>query len=158
VEVMAHPETGRVYIRAGILFDHEIEFRDYLLMFDPATLPEGPEKVEVKPQMLGDFFASMAFGPDHTLFFSLMPDPEAEIPSFPEAYSGIFIADTDGKVLKRITKERYDNGPTLMPDSGYLIINRKNTLPDIIALTMRTILKQRNPTRSSPTTQAKKKN
>ncbi|MBI5178678.1 MAG: hypothetical protein HZA04_05410 [Nitrospinae bacterium] len=158
VEVMAHPKTGRVYIRAGILFDHEIEFRDSLLMFDPATLPAGAEKVEVRPKILGDTFATMTFGPDDTFFFSLMPDPEAETPSFPEEYSGIFIADTHGKVLKRVTKERYDNGPTFMPEVGYLIISRKNTLPGIIALTMRTILKQRNPTRSSVPAQAKKKN
>ncbi|MBI5178643.1 MAG: hypothetical protein HZA04_05235 [Nitrospinae bacterium] len=143
MRIMVHPKTERVFIHTGLSFDGEIEFIEYLFMFDPAQLPKKGNTITVKPQLLGDIFATVAFGPDNTLLFSLMPNQEASTPAFPEKYKGIFMADLDGKVIGRITKDHYDLEPAYMDERRLLVISRENRLP-FNALYMRTIMYWRN--------------
>ncbi len=137
VGILVHPETGKVYIHAGFADGMELSSVEYLFMFDPAELPKKGKRNVVKPKFLGNIFATVECGPGGTLLFSMMPDQEGYEPSFPKAYEGIFLADSDGKVLKRVTKsEGKDEGcckiyPRFMPERNFLIVTRQNvTLGD----------------------------
>jgi hypothetical protein len=125
VELLVHPLTGMVYLRAGLAYTGDVISREYLFMLDPAQIPDNGETVTIRPKLLGDMYATIAFGPDNTLLFSLMPYEEWDSPSFPKEYNGIFVADLNGKVLRRITKDFYALEPQYMKEREFLVLRRE---------------------------------
>jgi hypothetical protein len=150
--ILVHPGTGKIYIRTGISFDQEIEIIQYLFMLDPAKIPKNKKVVTAEPQLLGNMFASVALGPNDTLLFGLMPDKEASEPAFPAEYEGIFMADLDGKVMRRITKNHYELYLQYMTERRLLIVTRQKDIYNVGLVNQRAIYRKKSNLPSTPIT------
>lgn len=129
IDIKVHPETGVIYIFGGLIEDYFFYYDKYLFSLDPANIPNGGKSVKVPTKRVGDVFVTFAFGPDKTILFSMMSLDEMSGDMFPEEYNGIFVADLDGNILRRITKGTYDYAPYYWKEQDTILFKRA-TRPD----------------------------
>lgn len=123
--INVHPETGGIYITGGFVDDNEHFIEKYLYSLDPAAIPKNRGKaLKARTKRVGDIFVAFDFGPDNTIIFSMMYPSDTMGDIFPEEYNGIFVADLNGKILRRITKGTYDYAPYYWREQDTILFDR----------------------------------
>ena len=116
------PDGKNLYVRA-ILYEF---VEDFLFRLNLEEIGENIS--EVKAQFLKNGVDFFSFGSNGKMVLNIVPSPDARS-RFPFEFAGLYLADMDGNVLKRLTANNYDLGPRFSQDGRMILFERVNIKP-----------------------------